>query len=440
MQPDPTYPSTAPLSTAKGLRPILGISDISPTVIHHRLMRHVLEECATRQPQACGYTIAHLLLQWSRLHALSWPTKGSWDAELLEAAEKFLLRDGEPPPSYDDSAQDCPPPYTLRHTPVQLLPSPKPPLAGIDPLTRTAAALPPSMPTSKPDFGATADFRQVAGKKNKKNQKKGGDQDWGGSGDEGNKDGAIDEKDAGGDAGDGIAGGAGAGSGAGGGGDDGDGGAGDGGGDDEWNTGKKKKKGKKGKATIDEEEEKRKEEERKVKEQEEEDERKRKEEEQATTAGGLTAWPDGGDADPGAEWGGFAKAEKKGKKGKKGKVEEEERKKKEEEEEQKRKDEEAAEATKTADPLSWADLDHADTTGGWGGFTTAEKKGKKGKKWNDEAEEKKTEEAAATTTNPLSWAEDGHAEADAAWAKITTNDKKGKKGKKSKVREEKSER
>lgn len=439
-QRDPSYPPTTPISTAMGLRPTLSAYDISPIFIYQPLTAHVRGECASPQPQGCGHTIAHLLLQWSRLHMLPRPRTGPWDTELLEAAQNSLVGDWEPPPSYDDSARDSPPPYTLCHTSVQLPPPPEPRLGGIDPLKRTVLVLTHPMTAPRPNFGAPADYRQVAGKK-KKNQKKGGDQDpWGGSGDEGKKDEGMDEKSNGGNAGDGAAGGAGAGAGAGGGGDDGDGGAGDGGGDDEWNIGKKKKKGKKNKAAIEEEEEKRMEEERKVKEQEEEEERKKKDEEEATSTGGLPAWPDGGDADPGLEWEGFTKAEKKGKKGKKGKAEEEERKKKEEEE-KKRKEEEAAEAeaAPTADPLSWADLDHADTGGGWGGFAIAEKKGKKGKKGNEDGEEKKkTEEGAATTANPLSWAEDGHVDADVAWGKMTTNDKKGKKGKKSKVREEKS--
>lgn len=446
MQRDPTCPPTAPISTAEGLRPTLSTSDISPIVIHHLLTAHLPGERAPRQSQACGPAIANLFLHWSRLYGLSRPRKGPWDAELLEATEKNpSLGDFEPPPSYDDSARDIPPPYALHHIPVQLPPPPEPRLGGIDPSKRTAVALNHPMTTSKPDFGDTSNFRQVAGKGKKKNQKKAGDQEnWGGSGDEGKKDGGVEEKNNGGDAGDGAVGGAGAG---GGGGDDGDGGAGDGGGDDEWNSGKKKKKGKRGKAAIDEEEEKKIEEERKIKEQEEEDERKRKEEEEATAAGGLSSWPDGGDVDPGAEWGGFTKAEKKGKRGKKGKAEEEERKKKEEEErkkkeeeeeeEKKRKEEEVAEAALAVDPPSGPDVDHADISTGWGGFTTTTgKKGRKGKRGKEEVDEKKeTEEEAATTTNPLSWADDAHADTDPAWATITTNDKKGKKGRKAKVRE-----
>lgn len=434
-QRDPTYPPTAPISTTKGSRPTLSTSDISPIDIHHPLTAHVRDEYAIPHQHAGDHTIAHRLLQSSRLDALLRRREGRWDAELLGAAENPLVEDCDPPPPYDNEASDVPPPYTLRSPPSPSPPPSEPRLGGIDPFARSAITWNPPMTTPKPDWNAPADVRQ-RGKK-KKNTKKGED-NWG-SGDEGKKDGGIDEKNNGGDdAGDGAAGGAGAGAGAGGG-DDGDGGAGDGGGDDEWNFGKKKKKGKKGKAAVEEEEEKKLEEERKMKEQEEEDERKKKEEEEeATAAAGLPAWSGGGDADPGDEWGGFAKAEKKGKNRKKGKAaEEEERKKKEEEEEKKRKEDEVAEFSPTADPLSWADTNQVDTSGGWGGFTTTEKRGKKGKKGNEEAEEKKkTEEAAATKTNAFSWADDDPAEADSAWATINTNDKKGKKGKKSKVRAE----
>lgn len=438
MQRGPTCPPTAPISTAKGLRPTLSISDISHLVIHRLWTAHALGECVTPQPLAGGHTIAHLLLQSSPLEVLLRLRKGRWNAKLLEVAENSPLGDCEPPPPYDIAARDLPPPYTLHDNPVQRTLSPEPRLGGIDPFARTATASADSMTAPKPDWSAPADFRQ-RGKNKKKNQKKGGDQDNWGSGDEGKKDGGVDEKPNGDDAGDGAAGGAGAGAGAGGGGDDGDGGAGDGGGDDEWNTGKKKKKGKKGKAAVEDEEEKKLEEERKLKEQEEEDERKKKEEEEATAASGPPAWPGGGDADPGDEWGGFMKTEKKGKKGKKAKAEEEEKKKKEEEDEKKRREEEVADATPTANPLSWADEDQVNTGGGWGGFTTTEKKGKKGKKGNEEAEEKKkTEEGAAAMTNPFSWAEDAQVDADTAWATINTNDKKGKKAKKSKVRAEQS--
>ena len=431
MQRDPTCPPTAPISTAKGSRPTLSTSDISQIDTHHRLPAQVLEECVIPDQQACEHTIAYLLLQSSRLYALLRPRKGRWNDELLGAAENPLCENGDPPPPYDNETSDAPPPYTLHYTPAQSPPSSEPRLGGIDPFARSAIIWTQPMTAPKPDLSASAEFRQ-RGKK-KKNPKK-GDDNWA-SGDEGKKDGGTDEKNNGDDAGDGAAGGAGAGAGAGGGGgDDGDGGAGNGGGDDEWNTGKKKKKGKKGKAAVEEEEEKKLEEEKKMKQQEEEDERKKAEQEEATTGGGLPAWPSGGDADPGDEWGGFTKAEKKGKKGKKGKAEEEERKKKEEEEKD-RKEEEVAEVSPAVDPLSWADMDQLDTGGGWGGFTTMEKKGKKGKKGNEEAEEKKkTEEGAATTTNLFSWAEDHHADADPAWATVNPNDKKGKKTKKSKVR------
>lgn len=434
VQRDPACPPTASISTTKGSRPTLSTSDRSQIDTRHRLTAQVLEECFTPHQQACEHTIAHLLLQSSQLYALLRPRKSRWNTELLGAAENPLFENGDPPPPYDNKTSDLPPPYTLHYTPAQSPPSPEPRLGGIDPFARSAIILTQPMTAPKPDLSASAEFRQ-RGKK-KKNPKKGEDS-WG-SGDERKKDGGTDEKNDGDDAGDGAAGGAGAGAGAGagGGGDDGDGGAGNGGGDDEWNTGKKKKKGKKGKTAVEEDEEKKLEEERKMKEQEEEDEKKK--EEEATAGAGLPAWPGGVDADPGDEWTGFAKAEKKGKKGKKGKGEEEERKKKEEEE-KKRKEEEVAEASPTADPLSWADMDHLDTSGGWGGFTAMEKKGKKGKKGNEEAEEKKkTEEGAATTTNTFSWAEDHHADADPAWATINANEKKGKKAKKSKVRAEKS--
>ena len=448
MQRDPTCPSTAPISTAEaeGLRPTPGSLDPSPLVTHHPWTAHVRGDCAHRPPlapvSAIAIEVANSLLQSSRLNEQSQPKKElQWNTELLEAAENPLGGDIEPPPSYDDSARDILPPYTLHDSSVHLLPPPEPRLGGIDTSKRTALALADHMPAPKPDWGATSNFRQVP--KKKKNQKKGGQDNWEGSGDEGKKDGGIDGENNGDDAGDGGVGGAGAG--AGGGGDGGDGGAGDGGGDDDWNSGKKKKKGKKAKAAWDEEEEKKAEEERKMKEQEKEDERKRKEEEdekkkkedeEAVHAGGLPSWPDGGDADPGLDWG-YTKAEKKGKKGKKAKAEEEERRKKEEEEEEEKKrkeDEEAAEAVKAADPLSWADDGQADTTAGWEEFTTTEKKAKKGKKGNEAGDEKKkAEEQAATVANPLAWADGGHADTDPAWATFGTTDKKSKKGKKAKV-------
>lgn len=439
MQRDPTCPSTAPISTAEGLRPTRRSLDSSPLVTHHPWTAHARGEYAHLPPPAPVSAIAielvNSLLQWSRLYEQSRPRKeGRWDTDLLEAAENPPVGDIEPPPSYDDSARDILPPYTLHNTSVQLQPPPESRLGGIDPSQRTALPLTHHMTAPKPDLGATSNFRQVGGKK-KKNQKKGDQDNWGGSGDEeGKKDGGTHEKNNGDDAGDGGVGGGGAG--AGGGGDDGDGGAGDGGGDDDWNSGKKKKKGKKGKAAVDEEEEKKAEEERKMKEQEEEDERKRKEEEEAVNAGGPPSWPDGGDADPDADWG-FTKAEKKVKKGKKGKAEEEEKRRKEEEEEEKKRkeDEEAAEAAKAADSLSWADVGQADTSAGWEGFTATEKKGKKGKKGNEEGDEKKkTEGQAAMVADPLSWADGGHADTDTPWATFGTTDKKGKKAKKAKVR------
>ncbi len=452
MQRDPTWPLSAPIFSSAGeVRLTLEALHPSPAYRHDPGKAHARGECAVHRPEARGRKIADLFRQWSR------PTKASWDTELLEAAEHRPLGAIEPPPSYDESARDCPPPYTVRKHSVHLPPPPEPRPSRIDPSKPTAVAAVPPMTPPKPDWGSTSNFRQVG--KNKK-KKKADENNWG-SGDEGKKEGGADDANTGGDAGgEGVGGGgagAGAGAGAGDGGDDGDGGAGDGGGGGDWNTGKKKKKGKKEKAVPDEEEEEKKkeeeekEEERKIKEQQEEEERKRKEEEEAATAGNPSSWPDGGDADPGAEWG-FTKADKKGKKGRKGKIEEEEKKRKEEEERKRKEEEEeeekkrkvdeeavaAAEAVNAADPLSWADTGRADTTADWGAFTTAGKKGKKGKKQQEdvhvEENKKPDEEEAAHTADPLSWADPGQADADTAWGGFTMSDKKGKKAKKGKVR------
>lgn len=409
-----------------------------PIPFHHSWTAPRPGECTLNLDllQCLQARIADALYQWSWLREQSPPSKDSWLAELLTASENWTAEEIEPPPSYDDSARDIPPPYTGRQTTVQSPLLPEPRLGAVDPHKRMERAWPHLM-TPKPDWADTSTFRQAAGKGKKKNQKK-GDQDPWGSGDEGKKDAGADEKKDG-DAGDGGVGGAGAGAA---GGDDGDGGAGDGGGDDEWNSGKKKKKGKKGKAALDEEEEEKKmEEEREMKRQEEEDAKKKKEEEEAGTAGGPPPWPEGGDADAGAEWG-FSKAEKKGKKGKKAKAEEDEKRKKEEEEEIKRTEEEAAAAAaaaatdaKVADPLSWADDAQADYGGDWGAFAAKEKKGKKGKKGVEEADEKKKSEGeAAASMSPLAWADGDNAEADTSWNAFLPADKKGKKSKKAKVR------
>lgn len=438
VQRNPTCLPSAPIWTAGALRLTLKTPNALPSFfIHHPLEASARQSgfSACRLPQACVDTIANVSRQWSRLPQQSRPNKGRWEAELLEAPENLPGEDCDPPPSYNDSARDNPPPYTLHDTPVQPTPPPQPRLSGIDTSKLTAVALPPLMTTPKPDWGATSNFRQVKNKKKQQEKKKADSGD--GPGDEGNREDGDGEGTNGGDAGGGGVGGAGAGAGAGGG-DDGDGGAGgDGGEDDLWNSSsKKKKKGKKNKAGQDEEEEKKKAEEeaeRVLKEQEEEDERKKKEAEDAAPAADLPSWADGDGADLDADWG-YAKPEKKAKKGKKAKEEEEKRKKEEEEEEKKKKEEDAA--ADAGDPPSWADADAADPSADWGGFTT-EKKGKKGKKGLEAVDEKKKkdEEGPRSPDDPIAWADAGQADSGTAWGAFTTNDKKGKKNKKGKVRE-----
>lgn len=226
--------------------------------------------------------------------------------ELFELAENTLSSDIEPPPPYDASFKDIPPPYTSHHLfPKEHLPlQPSSDIFIVFEKAPNFCLCPMTAPGI--DFGEVPNLRQAAGKK--KNKKSGNQSKAADSGDEGNKNPGEGETNGGADGGEG------------GGSNNGDGGAGgEGGGDgggDEWNDWNmtKKKKGKKGKNNVEEEEKKKEEEEKKKM----EEEKKKEEEEELAKAGDPLSWANGGDADPDDEWGNFI--EKKGKKGKKAKV------------------------------------------------------------------------------------------------------------------------
>lgn len=234
--------------------------------------------------------------------------------ETLCSREPARFPHDDPPPSYIESQADTLPEYAridpsiYSHAQFTHPLSPKQADAHIQELKfrlLDEKSILHSMTVPVIDFDDSSNFRQAAGKKQKKAQNAANKSKWadGGEGNEDGADGGEDGGGGGGGGGDGSNNGDGAAGGAGG-----DGGGGDDWGND-WNAPSKKKKGKKGKAVEEEEEEEKK--------KQEEEEQKKKDEENAANGGSLDWANEGGAKD---DWGGFTSTAKKGKKNKKDKV------------------------------------------------------------------------------------------------------------------------
>lgn len=268
----------------------------------------------------------------------------------LFTPQRGPFRDTQPPPPYEDSANDLPPDYHATEAPATAH------FLGLSPFLKEKLEHSSEQRSGSRDVDWTSPEGIVShSKKNKKAAQKQAQQNkWAGDDDEEKKDGTA-EDGAGGDGGAGDGGDAG-----GTGGDP----PGDppGGDDDDWAVGGGKKNKKKKKKNAWEEFE-----------EEEEKERKKKEaeEEEAAAAAGNAADAGNGanEADPGDEWGSFAPVGKKGKKGKKVATEPEPT-----------PPEITPEPEAPAEDSANAGAADGENGDDWGGFTTAKKKkAKKGK-------------------------------------------------------------